>query len=351
MGLLFAGAAQAAPSYTIEDLGVPTADGAGRTYANAISNSGVVVGHWSSGTAPDEKGLIWDDAGVHGLTLGARTIPRDVNDSGWVVGFYTGASIYDNRAFIFDGTANTDLGTLGGTQAVAMALNNAGTVVGNSQLPNSASLGFVWTNGTMTALPTLGGASSSGNDINDSGTVAGFAQNGAGASRAVIWQDGAPVDLGDLGGGNANGQALNDFGQVAGYSATALGTQHAFLWEAGAMVDLTPGNAGASYAWGINNHGDVVGMAVDSQTGGARPFVWDGQLYDLNTIMAASGWRLYDARRINDAGTIVGSGWNPQGQFRGYVLTPVTVVTPEQPPVDEDDDRQHGRKLGHVKNR
>jgi probable HAF family extracellular repeat protein len=50
---------------------------------------------------------------------------------------------------------------------------------------------------------------------------------------------------------------------------------------------------------------------------------------DLNTLIPAnSGWFLQEARGINDAGQIVGSGWN-NGQYRAFVLTPRFQLLPQ----------------------
>ena len=46
----------------------------------------------------------------------------------------------------------TDLGTFGGPNAVATALNNLSHVVGYSMTSTYAQHGFLWSNGTMTDL-------------------------------------------------------------------------------------------------------------------------------------------------------------------------------------------------------
>jgi probable HAF family extracellular repeat protein len=46
----------------------------------------------------------------------------------------------------------TDLGTFGGPQAAAAAINNNGQVVGWAQTGTDADHGFLWSNGTMTDL-------------------------------------------------------------------------------------------------------------------------------------------------------------------------------------------------------
>ena len=42
-----------------------------------------------------------------------------------------------------------------------------------------------------------------------------------------------------------------------------------------------------------------------------------------NLIDPLLGWNLTGTGGVNDAGQIVGSGYNPQGQFHAFLLTPV----------------------------
>jgi probable HAF family extracellular repeat protein len=55
-----------------------------------------------------------------------------------------------------NGTA-TDLGTFGGPQASAAAINNLGQVVGFAQTSTDTDHGFLWSNGTMTNLALAAG--------------------------------------------------------------------------------------------------------------------------------------------------------------------------------------------------
>jgi probable HAF family extracellular repeat protein len=86
-------------------------------------------------------------------------------------------------------------------------------------------------------------------------------------------------DLGTLGGSFSGADGINNSGQVVGYSYTASGQNHGFLWQDGTMSDLN----------------------------------------DL--IPAGSGWTLYVAWAINNAGQIVGTG-SLNGQTHAFLLTP-----------------------------
>jgi len=76
----------------------------------------------------------------------------------------------------------------------------------------------------------------------------------------------------------------------------------------------------------INNRGDVVGYRQDLETGESRAFLRRGNTtIDLTSVLAGTGWQLTEARDINDSGVIVGTGINPDGETRGFVLTPDSI--------------------------
>jgi len=50
-----------------------------------------------------------------------------------------------------------DLGTLGGRQSFAAAINNRGQIVGSSDTPTNQTHGFLWEDGAMIDLGALGG--------------------------------------------------------------------------------------------------------------------------------------------------------------------------------------------------
>jgi probable HAF family extracellular repeat protein len=114
-----------------------------------------------------------------------------------------------------------DLGALGGTQSLGLALNAAGQVTGVAlpgEAPSSSSYhAFLYSDGVMTDLGTLGGDISYGVAINAAGQVTGRAYTaGNTVFHAFLYSDGVMTDLGTLGGSFSEGVAINAAGHAGG---------------------------------------------------------------------------------------------------------------------------------------
>jgi uncharacterized membrane protein len=131
-------------------------------------------------------------------------------------------------------------------------------------------------------------------------------------------------DFGGLG-DNTMPLAINIHGVAVGKAYKAAnGANVAARWPAGgtSILELpTSASFDGSLAYAINATGDAVGSAsVVLPSGGTtdHAILWKaGETVptDLNTLIdPASGWILTEARGINDAGMIVGSGtYDPDG--------------------------------------
>jgi probable HAF family extracellular repeat protein len=193
--------------------------------------------------------------------------------------------------------------------------------------------------GLYKELGTLGGNNSIAYGINSANAVVGTAQNASGHYRAFKVAD--PInpsmqDLGALGGNESKAQAVNDSGLTVGGAQDAAGHWLAFLKPAGTILPMfslgVMGGGSESYAYAINNLGHVVGYAYNADWD-SRPFFWKpGQtMEDLGTPAGGYG----EAFGINDAGQVVGSV-NYEGDWHAalwdhgscYFLDQLTVNLP-----------------------
>jgi probable HAF family extracellular repeat protein len=257
-----------------------------------------------------------------------------INASGQVVGFSDTTILTDyspQHAFLYSGSTMTDLGTLGGTYSEASGINASGQVVGWSDFNYSENgtqyithHAFLYNGSTMTDLGTLGGVWSYANGINASGQVVGGADTtGDNAEHAFLYSGSTMTDLGTLGGSDSSAWGINASGQVVGRSwTTGNAAQHAFLYNGSTMTDLGTLGGPGSFAHGINASGQVVGEA-ETDDAAWHPFIYSGgTMLNLNTLVdPLSGWTLYGASAINDAGQIVGLGFNGS-QEHAFLLTP-----------------------------
>jgi probable HAF family extracellular repeat protein len=103
--------------------------------------------------------------------------------------------------------------------------------------------------GVLIDLGTLpGGSRSSAVAIDDAGTVVGQSETASGQFRAVRWRHGAIEDLGTLPGGDFSVASAFDGGAVLGESDAGDGVLHAFRWQDGRMTDLSRFSPAASGA-------------------------------------------------------------------------------------------------------
>ncbi|HET7538841.1 MAG TPA: hypothetical protein VFK05_03190 [Polyangiaceae bacterium] len=330
---------------------VPSLVANGASQASALNADGVVAGaaqassgatraiRWMPGSNPVDLGTL-----PGGNTSSATGVNRALS----VVGS-AAVSTVASHAFVYAGSGPMkDIGHLdfGGlsptTQNVsAGGINDAGVIAGTSPLqlgaPSFAAYtrAFVWKNGALTDLGSLGGSNSMASAINSKGWVTGSTATPAAAEHAFVWNGGPMMDIGICdGAASSRGRAINEAGDVAGwcffpqvngYPNGHPAIRHAFLWTAnGGMRDL--GTLG-------NRHGDVLGIGADdtvvgftvASTGGNVAFIAPagGAIQNLNDLLpAGSGWTLSEARAINAQGSIAGVG-TLNGVTRGFVLTPI----------------------------
>ena len=264
--------------------------GGKESYAYVITNSGILLG---DSKTPD---------GILRPFMGAPNSPlfnfgddphlfssaRGANNIGQLVGFRLITDEhgqFHKRAYLYTTNRTIDLGTFGGKQSDAIAINDAGEVVGHL-----------------------------------------YTQYHDGEKRAVIYHAGKVVEIGTFGGNGSIAAAINTSGQVVGYAQLPGGDQRAFLFAHGKMKNLgtLPGGT-QSFAYGVDDRGRVVG-ASDAKDSPLHAFIYsDDIMQDLNKLIPAdSGWLLTEAKGINQSGQIVGYGFL-DGDRRAFLLTPVKL--------------------------
>lgn len=134
------------------------------------------------------------------------------------------------------GWAPVELGTLGGARTTPTAVNDAGQVVGRSQVADGRWHAFLWDRGVMTDL-TPDAQDATATDVSNRGHVSGYVQPAPGeASDAFLWRAGTTTVLAET----AFALVVNDRGQVGGAVEDATGAANPFVWRAGTRTDVPP---------------------------------------------------------------------------------------------------------------
>jgi probable HAF family extracellular repeat protein len=359
--LLAAFATAQTPRYTVTDLGT---FGGTFSISNGINNGGRVsgsanvpagVGHpFLSGIAKTDLGTLggpnaqaYGPDGKEEMAIISETSKMDPLGEDFC-GFGTHLICL---GAIWSGTM-TALPTLGGANAMALALNNRGQLAGVAENSTKDKLctapqvldfeAVIWGpgQGQIQALPTLSGdtvgfaafINDLGQAVGSSGTCATTAVNAVGVlsgPHAVLWDNGSATDLGSLGGMMNNvATAINNRSEVVGSSdLTGDTAAHGFLWtKAAGIQDIGAlGTDVAGVPIQINNNTQVVGGSCDDM-GNCRAFLWQNKVMtDLNTLIPAdSPLYLVFGCAINDAGEIVGQALDKStGEIHAYLATPI----------------------------
>ena len=346
-GAVWSSGASASGGYVPLDLG--TLPGDSWSQPTAINANGQVVGY-SSDSSGNWHAFSWTETGGMvplGTLGGGVSSAAAINDSGQVVGQST-TSTGRSHAFLWtQGTGMVDLGTLGGLTSSAYAINAGGQVVGSAQTASGVTHAFSWTKaGGMVDLGTLPGIynnQSIAMAVNDAGQVAGDSYSCC-SPHAFSWtKAGGMVDIGSLCASNSFSYVagLNNLGEVVGRSyncgADPLNqADRAFAWtQTAGMVDLgafPPGDGSSAVA--VNDSGQIVGSSLDSH-GDQHAFFWtpsSSGLDDLGTLGGSTSF----AAAIDPAGQVVGTSYATDG-WHAFSWTPgATMVDLGTLPGDQD---------------
>src|SRR5215470_2125207 len=348
----------------LTDLGTLPGTGDFSSTPTWISTNGLIAGISENGEIdptipgfPELHAVLWRHGKITDLgTLegGYESLASAVNSRGQVAGF-AGNDVPDDfsivglptqtRAFLWQNGTMRDVGTLpGGTDAMALMVNERGQIVGQSYTGDSVPPpspfcsdfpltlhGFFWDNGKMVDLGTLGGSCTFTYAFNNRGQVVGQSTLPEDqTSHPYIWERNKMTDLGTLGGGYGYASWLNESGAAVG-AATPLGDRVliAFLWSDGKISNLgtLPGN-GCSAADAINSQGQIVGGSGfyfnDCNGPVEHAVLWqNGKILDLNNFVPpGTDLTLNEAFFINDSGEISGLGTLSDGSQHAFLLIP-----------------------------
>jgi probable HAF family extracellular repeat protein len=256
------------------------------------------------------------------------------------------------------GIVVTQLPSLGGSASAALAINDAGTIVGSST--NAQGVGFavrwVFQNRSWVPTPLAAGAATA---INANGTILGYR-----GDQILVWENGSEYNVGAghfdyraginlsgtaVGNAAAGGPAawvrsantwteyalplgtyvsaypasINDAGVIVGAAHDVNRIQWAVKWT---LVDpavtnvwilsvIEPEAAGNYYALDVNTAGDIVGGGHTGVNGGNMAYLWsNGARTQLGTLGGCCSW----ANAATDIGEIVGVANGAHGNQYGF---------------------------------
>jgi probable HAF family extracellular repeat protein len=241
----------------------------------------------------------------------------------------------------------TDLGTFGGAQSYAYAINSMNEVVGQAEVASGPNHAFFYSGGNKTDLGVLGSdVYSRALAVNDSHQVVGYSGSGgtAGIFHAFSWQIGGQMtDMGNLGSANTTARAINSAGQVVGDGVTTAGVDHACFWQSitASITDLNsqPGVVGSgwvlSQAWGINDNQQIVGQGTfNGEPPHAFLWTWNSGVAPTDLGVLVTGASSIGTA-INLSGQVAGISNTTGGPANGFLWTSPGPMT-DLPPLRKD---------------
>jgi probable HAF family extracellular repeat protein len=224
------------------------------SYFIDINNSNQIAGY-DIFEANRRNAIFWENGIRTDLPSlnGDQNFGLAINDNTEIVGYVdsdgaiNGTNVYSAAFWEQDANGNfvlTNLGIPNGfAQSFARDINQDGLVIGQATNGSGSTLtssGFLWDNGNLIDLGSLGGTRGDALSVNQAGQIVGFSNIASEVAHATLWQNGQLSDLNDLlvnGTGWVLNQAtgINERGQIIGFGTftNELGQQEtrAFLLE------------------------------------------------------------------------------------------------------------------------
>jgi hypothetical protein len=328
---LVAHAAAATPEYTYQVLRAP----AGYSLLSVnLGPSGEVVGGVSpkGGERMATYAVLGADHRVWNVFGGNSSLGEAVNARGDILG----------EATYPDGTSTLYLQPAGGRAfplfadgaypgADGSGVNASDTVIGHYLDSSGNMVPFSWQSGVVTPLPTFGGVFNNAIAINDAGTIVGIAGSttaGSYATTPVRWDAGVMHILPSLPGAlSAAPYSISSNGIIGGAIETATVNTLPCLWQPDGTLTMLPTYPGSFTAEvnGVNTAGVAVGYDSGAPQRDANAVIWrDGTVLELKKLVdLPQGWAIRNAYAINDAGQILVFGYDGNGNPDYMLLTPI----------------------------
>lgn len=332
-------AASNATTYTWFEL--PILSGYESSIAYQINDVGQVVGVSGSPILPNNDvqlvATIWQNGLVESLTsLGSsKSVAYSINNAGQIVGASIQQQTLGWQATLWADNSVSNLGVIDGyDSSIATSINNFGQIVGqsyrNTNIPDLFDIrATLWSSGQVYDLGTLGGTESRASAINDKGLIVGDSNITGfgvvnGPYEATVWNASTlepPKSIGL----DATALGVNNYNQIVGITGYPQPPTSPTLWENGSSENLGSFSAtGEGFAVAINDSGEVVGS---SSNGIATYWSKETGLLNINLLLATplpSGIILNSANDINNVGQILVTSANGLH----YILTPLSVPVP-----------------------
>ena len=278
--------------------------------------------------------------------------PNGINNLREVVGATWATAQEQERAVVWrDGQlTQLDFGALNVWDSEAVAINDRrphAQIVGRVTFTENGATkqrAFLYENGQVTDLGTLGGVNSEATAINNAGQVTGVAETASGQKHAFLWEGGVMKDLGPIpdGAPYSLARGLSSTGSVTGNGGDTSPSpvRTAFLRKPDGTVTLLGGancdgpTPGPGYGFAVNRNDLVVG-ASDNHYFRSNAFLYHtGVLYNLDALVNQTAelpqdWGLTHAVAVNDRGQVLAyQGHEGFENAAGYLLRPTRQLVP-----------------------
>jgi probable HAF family extracellular repeat protein len=341
LSLLLASASANAVQYNLFALDSLSATGDSSAYG--LNESGQVVGSSYNSATDLTEAVIWNNGVVQ--SFGIEGVARAINNSGTAVGetgeFAASNNLYGyGSAYSWNGGTVTTLSTLGGTNAGAFDINDAGDIVGSSKTTSDALLqshGVRWSGESTTDLGTVSSPTgySRANAINQNGEIVGrasvvdFSGDLKSNKYQTYWDSSNNLTQTTGPYSYSNGADINNAGLIVGNSMDANKLQRATVWDGGSIYQLGTLGGDKSYLNALNEFGVMVGRAQDVNNVFHAVVSYDGvTLINLESLidLESAGFVSLDAAYdINENGDIVGIGTLTNGYQGAFTISAVPV--------------------------